>query len=92
MLMPRERPRRRNSLWTPIPSPVSDNAQDMAQDARAAGALVLLDLSHSVEAVTVGLNSKKADFAVGCGFKYLDGGPGAPEFSFSAAKHHADAR
>ncbi|WXL27882.1 kynureninase [Ectopseudomonas mendocina] len=71
----------------------SGRRYDMAKITKRAhevGALVVWDLCHSVGAMPVELNAAQVDFAVGCTYKYLNGGPGSPAFVFVAERHFAN--
>jgi kynureninase len=61
--------------------------KEITRLAHEAGVLVVWDLSHSTGSIPVNVNDCEVDFAVGCGYKFLNGGPGAPAYLFVAERH-----
>lgn len=69
---------------TALPRDIAETTRRIQQS----GALAIWDLSHSTGAVELDLTAANADFAVGCGYKYLNGGPGAPAFFYAPKRNH----
>jgi kynureninase len=68
------------------------NLSQLSQLCHHHGALLIADLAHSAGAMAIELDNWRVDYAVGCSYKYLNGGPGAPGFVYVAQRHQAQLR
>jgi len=66
--------------------------ESVTRQVHASGALVIWDLCHSAGVIEIGFDRHAIDFAIGCTYKYLNGGPGSPAYVAVAARHQAAAR
>ena len=73
-------------------SGVIRDVKAITEHAHAVGALVVTDLSHAAGAIPVDLHAENVDFAVGCTYKYLNGGPGSTAYIYAAQRHHGKFR
>lgn len=69
-------------------SGVIRDIKSVTELAHAKGAMVLVDMCHSAGVIPVDLHDLNVDFAVGCTYKYLNGGPGSPAYAYVAQRHH----
>lgn len=66
------------------------NMKQITKTIQAAGAIAIWDLCHSAGVYPIDLNDANVDFAAGCTYKYLNGGPGSPAYIFAARRHHGE--